>query len=122
MTKPHALGVTAILGAAAIAGVLALSSTVSLGQASTSGTDASVQERQAALDRAEAQITKLDASVPPKLPAAPAVQSPATPQVVVVRATSEAADDDEWEGEHEREDDDGHEWNDDREDDEGWDD
>ncbi len=122
MTKPHALGVTSILGVAAIAGVLALGSTVSLGQASKGDPDASVQERQAALDRAEGQIAKLDASVPPRLPAAPAVQSPATPQVVVVRTTSEAADDDEWEGEHEQERDEGHAWDDDHEDDEGWDD
>lgn len=117
MTKPHALSVTAILSAAAIAGVLALGSTVTLGQASTSGPDASVQERQAALDRAEAQIAILDASVPPGVPAAPAVQSAATPRTVVVRATSEASDDDEWE---DREDDD--DWNEEHEDDDGWDD
>lgn len=122
MTKPHALGVTAILGAAAIAGVLALGSTVTLGQASTSGPDASVQERQAALDRAEAQIATLDASVPPRLPAAPAVQSAATPRTIVVRATGEAAADDDWEDDHEGADEDEDESNDEHEDDEGWDD
>lgn len=107
MTKPHAAAVTAILGAAAVAGVLALGSTVSLGQASTSSPTVSAVERQAALDRAEAQITQLEASVPPPLPTEPAVPSTAAPRVVVVRAASatETAEDVHWDDDEDEHDD-----------------
>ena len=72
MTKPHAIAVTAMLGAAAAAGVLAVSRTVPLGQTPAATPTASLEQREAALDRATAQIAALDASVPPPLPAAPA--------------------------------------------------
>jgi hypothetical protein len=102
MTKPHAIAVTVMLGAAAAAGVLAVSRTVPLGQTPSTTSTSSLEQRQAALDRARAQIATLDASVPPPLPAAPAVPVTAPQRVVLVRSQAGApvADDD---GAHEEE-------------------
>jgi hypothetical protein len=103
MTKPHAIAVTVMLGAAAAAGVLAVSRTVPLGQTPSTTSTSSLEQRQAALDRARAQIATLDASVPPPLPAAPAVPVTAPQRVVLVRSQAEApvADDDHGEREEE---------------------
>lgn len=86
MRKPHALAVTSMIGAAAIAGVLALTQTVSLGQASRQTPDAVIEDRQAALARAEEQIASLDASRPPALPDRATSARSTTPQVVYVTA------------------------------------
>jgi hypothetical protein len=87
MRKPHALAVSLMIGAATVAGVFALNRTVSLGQtASTPTPTTTIAARQAALDRAEAQIAKLRASRPPALPDRPTAVSAPTPRVVYVRA------------------------------------
>lgn len=124
MTKPHAIAVTVMLGAAAAAGVLAVSRTVPLGQTPSTTSTTSLEQRQAALDRARAQIATLDASLPPPLPAAPAAPTTLPQRVVLVRSTDQATDDDDLgalgEEETEHEDHEGHDdgWGED----EGWDD
>lgn len=109
MTRQHAVAVSALLGTAAVAGVLALGQTLQLGQAAHGSSDSQVKARAATLHRAEAQIAKLNASVPP---APKARQRPAAvpaEQVVYVRATApsrpaggeyEAEEADQREGEH----------------------
>jgi hypothetical protein len=85
MRKTHALAVSLMIGAAAVAAVIALNRTVSLGQNSTPTPATTIAARKVALDRAEAQIAKLQASRP-ALPDRPPVVQTAGPAVIYVRA------------------------------------
>ena len=124
MRKPHAFVVSLMIGVSVVAGVLALTRTVSLGQATPAPAQTEVAQREAALDRAEAQIAKLNASVPPTLPALPSRRLTEAPARVVYAAAPQtrasAADD--------HEDDDGEDddedmtWGDESDHEEGWDD
>jgi hypothetical protein len=110
MTRPHALAVSLMTGAATIAGVVALSRTVALGQQASSPDEVRIEQRAAALDRAEAAIARLDAGAPPAVVAAPAPLPAAQPPAVTVRVADEAIpvaeddDDDDHETEHASED------------------
>lgn len=114
MTRPHALAVSLMTGAATIAGVVALSRTVALGEQASSPDEARIEQRATALDRAEAAIARLDASVPPDVVAAPAPTPAEQPPAVTVRVADRAIPvvehDDDDESEHVSED--HHEWDD----------
>lgn len=99
MKKRHALGASVLLGAAAIAGMLAVTRTVQLGQASSTTPASSLEARAAALDQAETQIRRLDASVPPALPPRTSSTTAAQSPVAYVRAPSIAGAEEEWEDE-----------------------
>ncbi|MGL6278442.1 MAG: hypothetical protein ACRC50_02660 [Gaiella sp.] len=109
MRKPHAFVVSLMIAASVVAGVFAVTRTVSLGQASKAPAQTTLAQREAALDRAETQIAKLNASVPPRLPAGPTRTLAETPVRVVYAAAppaptaaAEGEDDDDGAGwEHE---------------------
>lgn len=97
MKKRHTLGASVLLGAAAVAGMLAVTRTIQLGQAASTPSTSSLGARAAALVRAETQIRRLDASVPPALPPrAPVAPGAAGEHVTYVRAPSIGGED-EWE-------------------------
>jgi hypothetical protein len=114
MTRPHALAVSLMTGAATIAGVVALSRTVALGQQASPSDGVRIEQRAAALDRAEAAIARLDASVPPAVVAAPAPTTAEQPRALTVRVADRTIPvvehDDDHESEHQHED--HNEWDD----------
>jgi hypothetical protein len=101
MKRRHAVLTSLLLGLAVVAGALALTRTMALGQSTGTG-EAQIAQRTAALDRAEAQVRRLRAKRPPRLPAASGSAAPET-RVVFVRAARAQAGPAEHEDEHEAE-------------------
>lgn len=81
MKRRHALLTSLLLGLAVVAGALALTRTTALGQ-QPGVSDAQIAHRAAQLDRAEAQVRRLRAQRPPRVPPMPAAPQ-ATTRVVV---------------------------------------
>lgn len=78
MNKRHALATALVIALAATAGTVAAVRTAGIGGSSTSTSSAQIDQRNHALDRAEAALRKALAEKLPKLPALPSAASTAS--------------------------------------------
>jgi hypothetical protein len=93
--RRHALLTSLLLGLAVVAGALSLTRTMALGQQSAPD-GAQIARRAAQLDRAEAQVRRLRAQRPPRVPAVPAARQATR---VVVRGAQSHGEPNEHESE-----------------------
>ena len=86
MSRRHIAAASVMLGTAAVAGVLAATRTTQPGQTAPPPTSAELAAPAAMLDRAEAEVRRTVAKLPPKLPPlSRAAAAPVPPEQVMVR-------------------------------------